>query len=226
MPETCPLCESAATHPFHRDRRREYRRCPICRLIHVPSKFFLSPAEEKAEYDLHENHPGDAGYRRFLGRLHGPLVERLPDRSHGLDFGCGPGPTLSVMLEEAGHHMAVYDPFYAPSSEVLEKTYDFVTASEVVEHLHHPKDELRRLWGLIRPGGWLGLMTKLALDRNPEQDLEAFSRWHYKNDLTHVCFFSRQTLQWLGTQLNSPPLFMGSDVILFQKPRSDVPPKD
>ncbi len=223
--EPCPLCESPDTDPFHRDRRRKYWRCPACRLIHVPSTFFLTEAEEKAEYDLHENHPGDSGYRRFLSRLHDPLVERLPERSHGLDFGCGPGPTLSVMLEETGHPMAVYDPFYAPSREVLESTYDFVTATEVVEHLHRPKEELSRMWSLVRPGGWLALMTKLALAQDPEQDRQAFSRWHYKNDLTHVCFFSRPTFQWLGRRLGSPPVFIGSDVILFQKPRSDAPPR-
>jgi hypothetical protein len=31
-----------------------------------------------------------------------PLLERLPMRAHGLDFGSGPGATLSVLLEERG----------------------------------------------------------------------------------------------------------------------------
>ena len=216
--DACPLCGSLETTHFHRDRRREYRRCPRCLLIHVPRSFHLSPAQEKAEYDLHQNHPDDLGYRRFLGRLHDPLVERLPAHSCGLDFGSGPGPTLSVMFKESGHGMSIYDPFYAPDPEVLGRTHDFVTATEVVEHLHQPMAELDRLWRLIRPGGWLGLMTKLALD------LESFTRWHYKNDLTHVCFFSRPTFDWLGSRLHSPPTFIGSDVILFQKPRSNVRP--
>jgi len=33
---------------------------------------------------------------------------------HGLDYGCGPGPTLSVMLREKGFKMADYDPFFKP----------------------------------------------------------------------------------------------------------------
>ena len=66
----------------------------------VPRSYHLSAADEKAQYDLHENDPNDPGYRAFLDRLAGPLDKRLAPHSHGLDFGCGPGPTLSVMLEE------------------------------------------------------------------------------------------------------------------------------
>ena len=209
--ERCPLCRTHESGLFHEDKRRLYFRCQVCSLIWVPSRQFLSPRQEKAEYDLHQNHPGDMGYRRFLGRLFDPMVNELPAASRGLDFGSGPGPTLSVMFEEAGHSMALYDPFYAPDRRVLDATYDFVTATEVVEHLHRPMDELDRLWRCVRPGGLLGLMTKLALGR------EAFARWHYKNDLTHVCFFSHDTFRWLGDRFGSAPRFIGQDVILFRK---------
>jgi len=107
--------------------------------------------------------------------------------------------------------MAIYDHFYARDPSVLEKQYDFVTATEVVEHLHNPKKELDRLWACLKPGGWLGIMTKLALDR------EAFARWHYKNDPTHVCFFSRLTFEWLAAQWQAELTFADKDVILFYK---------
>lgn len=42
------------------------------------------------------------------------------------------------MLEEAGHNMALYDIYYHPDTAVLEKQYDFMTATEVIEHLYHP----------------------------------------------------------------------------------------
>jgi len=44
----------------------------------------------------------DPRYRRFLARLAEPLIAHLPKGARGLDFGCGPGPTLSLMLREAG----------------------------------------------------------------------------------------------------------------------------
>ncbi len=208
----CPLCgESKGNDFFHTDSHRDYYRCRKCQLIHVPPSQHLSPEAEKAEYDKHQNSPDDAGYRKFLSRLFVPLNSGLQPGSHGLDFGSGPGPTLSIMFEEAGHQVNLFDPFYAPDPQVLVTQYDFITATEVVEHLHDPAAELARLWSILKPGGWLGIMTKLALDE------AAFSRWHYKNDLTHVCFFSTQTMGWLADHWQADLQQVGSDVFLFQK---------
>ena len=82
------------------------------------------------------------GYRAFLNRLAKPLKERLSPNSLGLDFGAGPGPTLSLMLQEAGHEMSIYDPFFSKNPSAMNQVYDFITATEVVEHLHHPGREL------------------------------------------------------------------------------------
>jgi len=211
-PPPCPLCQTEdGRPPFYSDRHRDYYRCSCCNLIHVPPAQFLTHAEEQAEYDKHQNSPEDYGYRTFLARLFIPLNERLKPKSHGLDFGCGPGPTLSKMFEEAGHHMKLYDPFYAQDEKALEQGYDFITASEVVEHLHDPAMELERLWSILKPGGWLGFMTKLALDKN------AFAKWHYKNDLTHVCFFSKETMGWLAGAWGAEYFQADKDVALFQK---------
>ena len=139
------------------------------------------------------------------------MQARLAPHSHGLDFGAGPGPTLSVIFEEAGHRMTIYDPFYAPDQAVFNHQYNFITATEVVEHLRDPQMELGRLWGCLKSGGTLGIMTKLALD------IDAFARWHYKNDLTHICFFSRETFAWLAERWGINLVFIGKDVILFQK---------
>jgi len=142
-----------------------------------------------------------------------PMINRLPIGSRGLDFGCGPGPTLSVMFEELGYPMAIYDLFYAADESVLEIEYDFVTATEVVEHLQSPKQSLNRMWRCVKPGGHLGIMSKLVIDQ------KAFANWHYKNDDTHICFYSEETFGWLARQWRTEPVFVGKDVIIFQKPR-------
>ena len=212
---TCPLCNASATDEFYQDKYRDYFRCSVCLLVFVPSEQFLSKDEEKAQYDSHQNSPDDLQYRQFLSRLFTPLEKCLTKGSFGLDFGSGPGPTLSVMFEEAGHNVSLYDPFYAPNTSVFEKKYDFITTSEVVEHLNNPKDELNRLWNCLKPQGYLGVMTKLVIDRG------AFARWHYKNEPTHIRFYSKGTFRWLANFWKAQVTFADKDVMILQKGGSD-----
>jgi 2-polyprenyl-3-methyl-5-hydroxy-6-metoxy-1,4-benzoquinol methylase len=137
------------------------------------------------------------------------MAARLTPGARGLDFGCGPAPALACMLREAGYSVSLYDSFYLPDNGALRDSYDFACATEVVEHLHRPGVELARLWALLKPGGWLGLMTKLVRDR------EAFAAWHYKNDPTHVCFFSERTWQWWAQRQGTALQIIGADVILL-----------
>jgi len=208
----CPLCANAHTYFYHQDTRRRYQQCYRCHLVFVPPGDRLPAAAEKAHYDRHENDPDDPRYRRFLTRLFAPVCERLAPPAKGLDFGSGPGPTLSLMFTETGYEMVIYDPFYAQDTQALNTTYDFITASEVAEHLYAPGEVLTRLLRLLKPGGWLGLMTKLVKDQH------AFSRWHYKLDPTHVCFFSRDTFHWWAAHSGCAVDFIGQDVILLHKP--------
>lgn len=207
----CPLCGAPDALPFYRDSRREYLRCQCCLLVFVPPQYHLSSRQERAEYDLHQNDVHDPGYRRFLSRLTTPLTQRLSPCATGLDFGCGPGPALATMLLEQDFDVSLYDIFYQVDESPLDQKYDFVCATEVVEHLHAPGTVLDRLWQLLVPGGYLGLMTKLVRDR------EAFTTWHYKNDPTHVCFFSEQTFRWWAGQNGARLERIGADVILLQR---------
>ena len=155
----CPLCQTSDSKQLY-GGDREFYRCHCCKLIFVPPHQLPTREQEKALYDLHENSPDDPRYRAFLNRLAVPLLKRLSPKSQGLDFGSGPGPTLSIMLEEAGHKMEIYDPFYEPEFTFSGKSYDFITMTEVIEHLHQPFVELQRLWRLLRPGGILAIMTQ------------------------------------------------------------------
>ena len=207
----CPLCAGVEIYPYFTDKRRPYLSCDNCGLVFVPPAWFPDREAERAEYDLHRNHIDDPGYRAFLSRLAKPLVQRLEQGARGLDFGCGPGPALAHMLREAGFEVALYDSFYLPDKRPLNSRYDFICATEVVEHLQRPGVELARLWSLLRPGGWLGIMTKLVRDQ------QAFASWHYKNDPTHICFFSEDTWRWWAGQQGASLEIIGTDVILLRR---------
>lgn len=210
----CPLCGIDKIALFAVDKRRSYYRCSECGLVFVDKREFLSELEEKNVYDQHQNHSGDAGYRTFLSRLFDPMLESIDAGDHGLDFGSGPGPTLSLMFEEAGYPMAIFDHFYANDASVWEHSYDFISATEVVEHLHRPRVELDRLWSHLKCGGVFGVMTKMV------RDAAAFSQWHYKNDPTHVCFFASHTFEWLAHHWQADVEFIGADVVIFRKHQS------
>ena len=215
----CPLCKTENGRFFYHDNSKrnrqgagvDYYQCSNCQLVFLLPHQFLSPDAEKAVYDLHENSPDDPHYRRFLNRLCAPMLSRLSPQSDGLDFGSGPGPTLSLMFAEAGHSITIYDPFYAPNPQALTQQYDSITATEVVEHLHRPRHELAQLWSCLRPNGLLGIMTKRVMSQ------AAFANWHYKNDPTHVCFFALETFEWLADHWGASLEILDKDIVLLTK---------
>ncbi|MCP5162119.1 MAG: class I SAM-dependent methyltransferase [Hahellaceae bacterium] len=206
----CPLCLSTHARHYHTDKWREYWQCVNCQLVFVPSAFWLNEQQEKAEYDLHNNQPDDPGYLKFLSRLTQPLLERVTSGAVGLDFGSGPGSALAPMLQAQGFTMREYDKFYAQDDTALQQPYDFITATEVFEHLHYPATEIARLMALLQPGGWLGVMTKRVTTP------EAFARWHYIRDRTHIIFFADETFAWLAQHYHCRLELIGSDVALLQ----------
>jgi len=207
----CPLCGTVGPALYYRDLARSYWQCARCALVFVPPAERLDLAAERAHYDTHRNDPDDSGYRRFLGRLAEPLIARLPANAAGLDFGCGPGPALAAMLRERGLSVRLFDPFYAPDESVWSRSYDFITATEVLEHLHAPARELDRLFSAVRPGGWLGVMTR------PIKAPPALANWRYIRDLTHVCFYARQTFDYIGERWGAAVEVIEEDVVLLRK---------
>jgi len=206
----CPLCTLRGGKPFFEDKRRQYYLCSNCELIYVPQCFHLSPEAERQRYDLHQNSAEDLSYRNFLQTLLTPLQEYLRPGQEGLDFGCGPGPTLSLMLQEQGYSMSVYDPFYASNPDLLARQYDFITCSEAIEHFSRPAEEWQRLTGLLRDGGVLAIMTMMY---GPDTD---FSHWYYKNDSTHIHFYSQKTFEWVAQRDNLKLNFYGDSVVIFK----------
>lgn len=213
MPENppCPLCLNRDAAFFVEEPARAFHRCPQCSLIFVPARYHLSRIEEKRRYDLHENNPDDPRYREFLNQLVAPLAARLPKGAKGLDFGSGPGPTMSLMFSELGFLTKNYDPFYAKDTNVLERTYDFLACSEAMEHFSNPKKEWEIFMRIVKKGGWIGVMTKL-LGEGVD-----FSSWHYKQEATHICFYSEKTFQWLADRYKLTAHFFGKTVVIFQR---------
>lgn len=209
---SCILCKQNRTSIHYTSKIYTYLHCPNCDLVFVNPRERLAYAEEKMRYDHHQNDPEDPNYRKFLSQLFDPLNKELKPSSCGLDYGSGPGPALSVMFEEAGHQMEIFDPFYSNNPAVLNNTYDFITTTETAEHFYQPKKEFERLWKMLAPGGYLGIMTLLRPENTPLEE------WHYIRDDTHVSLYSEKTFLWLSEKWNAELTIIGDRVIIMKKP--------
>ena len=191
---------------------RDYWRCDFCEATFLDPGQRLVAEEELAHYRHHRNDPDDPRYRRFLAKLADPLLTKLRPGMVGLDYGCGPGSALAAMLREAGLEMSLYDPFFEADRAVFDREYDVITLSEVAEHLFDPASDFGRLDRLLKPGGWLGVMTCFQTDD------DRFAHWHYRRDPTHVVFYRPATLQVVADQQGWRLEIPSKDVALMFKP--------
>ncbi|MCC0183079.1 class I SAM-dependent methyltransferase [Aeromonas hydrophila] len=210
-PLSCPLCCAADAYELP-VAGKLYHRCRACELVWLDAAEHLDPAREKAVYDGHDNQVDDPRYRQFLQRAFGEVQRRLPPPASGLDFGCGPGPALIAMGREAGYQMAGYDKFYADEPELLAQQYDFITSTEVIEHIATPRAVLERLWGCLKPGGLLVLQTQRVLGD------ERFRQWRYRHDPTHIVFFAEASFRALAARWQAQVEFPHADVAVITKP--------
>ncbi len=215
----CPLCRSGGTGVILNENSKDYLLCGECGLVFVPERYHLDPEAEKARYLTHRNSPGDEGYRNFLSRLTGPLAGKLSAGAEGLDYGAGPGPTVSVILGEMGFKAGNFDPFFHPDYEALSRTYDFVACTETAEHFRRPGKEFERLDSLLRPGGLLGVMTQMPLS------LDTLSGWWYLKDDTHVSIYRRETMLWIARKFRWQAEFYEGGVVLFKKGEKNPTPR-
>ncbi len=206
----CGLCLQEA--PFFQEvSDKSYFECACCGLVFLDPSRRLASGDELAQYTLHQNSPEDKNYRKFLMPALEAVQKNLPRGGRGLDFGCGPGPTLSVMLEEVGYKMKNFDKYFYPEREVLTEQYDFITCTEVIEHIADLKSFLEELLALLRPQGLLVVMTKIL-----QVDTD-FKSWHYRIDPTHISFLRPQTVKLLGERFNLTLLDLTGQLIVLQK---------
>jgi len=212
FPQPCPLCRSENTQLIPNTGKQVYFSCNICGLTALSQEQQLEPEEEQFRYEQHNNHPDDPRYREFLGKLFLPLQLLLKPSTFGLDFGCGPGPALAHMFEESGYKMKTYDPYFANNPSALKEHYDFITSTEVFEHLYNPFKEIDLLFSLLKPQGVLGVMTKLL-----REDIN-FPTWFYRNDTTHVSFYTKETWEWISRRWAADILVLDDNIVIFRKP--------
>ena len=205
----CLLCQKDKTHQLA--QTPQFYRCPHCNSIFRSREFLLTTELEKARYLLHENDVSDKGYQSFVAPLVKAVSDNFQHHTFGLDYGAGPAPVAAKLLTEQGYELRFWDPFFHANPKVLETNYDFIICCETIEHFYHPLEEFQRMYRLLKPNGKLFCMTDLL----PE--MSTFNDWYYKNDATHVLFYSEENLQWIKETVGFSKLSIQDRIITFSK---------
>lgn len=195
MKETCLIC-SSPVRSIKDKKGKIYHICENCGFTSLDPMFCLSPSEEKGRYELHNNNPDDPGYRKWLSTFADQAVIPYAEpQSRILDFGSGPEPLLASILEDRGYQVAIYDKYF--SDHPVEGLFHMITMTEVLEHIANPCDVLKRLKVKLEPRGYLSIKTSFR----PAGDGD-FLGWWYRQDSTHISFFTERSLRILADSLS------------------------
>ncbi len=191
---SCKICFSHTKTMSHPQHKELYDRCESCELITLQPTFYVDSDREKHQYDQHNNSLENKGYVMMFENFLDFFWEVFTCKTiRILDFGSGPTPVLAHLMQKRGADVACYDKFYAPSSHVLNETFDAITSTEVFEHLVNPKETLEFLAHRLNKGDYLALMTLFHAN-----DEEVFWSWWYRRDPTHITFYTPKTLEVLA----------------------------
>lgn len=209
----CLLCQDHA-HKFcsYFKTPEVFYRCPNCLAIFKSSNFFVDANFEEERYRTHNNDIYDERYQKFVSPITDAVKKDFTTKTKGLDYGCGTGPVATHVLEKQDYNITLYDPYFYPDSTYQNTTYDFIICCEVMEHFYEPDKEFSKLKNLLNSNGKLYCKTKMISD---DFSVEAFKNWHYKNDPTHVFFYSPKTLQVICHKFGYKSVYFDDKLITF-----------
>ncbi len=203
----CTLCHTQLTEKLD----EYYYNCPGCKALVMDPSLYPDTENEKLRYLAHNNDVNDKRYQDFTSPITNYIFEFYSPTNIGLDFGCGTGPVITKMLQDAGYNVLQYDPYFANHPENLDKTYDYIAACEVVEHFYDPQKEFQRLYNLLNKEGSLVIMTLLY-----EEHID-FNNWHYRKDPTHVFIYRKETFDYICKKFGFRECLFENRLIVLKK---------
>ena len=206
----CPLCGGKG-EIFYQFKKRIYYQCTNCNGIYVDKNLIPDKKSEIKRYKEHINDVENKGYQNFVSPITSRILQDYSKKNKGLDFGAGTGPVIAKILKDKNYNIELYDPFFYNHPELLEKKYDYIACCEVIEHFHKPKKEFLLLKKLLHPKAKLYCMTDLY-DKSID-----FHKWYYKNDLTHVFIFHKNTIHWVKKEIGFSDVTINGRLIVFSK---------
>lgn len=174
--------------------------CPACLAIHSTDP--VDMADIYSDYPLNQDRTLDifarGTYRNLLRRL---TKNGLEKHDRILDFGCGNAVFLQFLQGEEFTALEGYDPYVETHRTPPESgsQYDCVIANDVIEHVASPREMMREVYDLVRPGGLLYVGTADSEGVKDMGDLERhIMRLHQP---FHRVILTQQGVLDLGAEL-------------------------
>jgi len=193
----CIVCNSA-TSIIHQPKFGDYHWCKECDFISKDKAFYATEKQELTNYDYHQNSLEDLKYVEYFNHfIQNAILKYVNTGLKGFDFGSGPTPVLSQILQRDYHFsMDIYDLHYAKDKMFINEKYDLITATEVIEHLADPIPYFELFTDLMNDDSILAIMT--LFHQNSE---EVFSNWFYIRDVTHISFYTPKTIHYIAQKV-------------------------
>lgn len=208
-------------------KEKKYFFCTNCKGVFLDKNNFINEEQQKNRYLLHKNTLENSGYKSFLLNFLNPILsyitenKGIPNDFSIFDFGSGPNPCMLQLIKEKINNGILpkctkyycYDKFFTPEKKLIH--CDLCLCLEVVEHFEDVKEGFKELYKCVKKNGFLAIGTSLIPPNFTEED---FKKWWYKEDLTHVSFYSLESLQTITSNIGF--LFvkqLNNSCILFKK---------
>ncbi len=214
----CLVCASSNLRLLE-TKRKKFFRCASCGFSFLHPDFL--PSEEAAfnRYKKHHNNEDDEAYKQFLSKIIGRALFYADKAESVIDWGSGPNPLASRLLREKGFSVFSWDPYFSFSEKPEKAFYDLALCIETAEHFFYPKKDFAAFFETVKPGAFAIIHTHLAL----EEDDDAFLRWWYTEDITHVSFYSKRSLELLACMNDAELIAVENDKLaIFNKEKRTV----
>ncbi len=210
----CEICSSTTNKIKDIKNSILYYHCDCCQFISKSPDNFIEFHEERSIYNYHNNSIEDEKYvdmfRNFINKSVTPYV----CSGKLLDYGSGPEPVLVQLLnKEYNFDTEYYDLHYSPEKVYINKKYDAIVSTEVLEHIKNPMETFKLIYELLENGGIFAFMTLYHYN-----DYDRFIKWWYRRDKTHISFYNDVTLEKIANILGFKILYTDHKrICTFQK---------